>query len=163
MDEVISMKSREEVARNYVNKMPPAVSGRGGHNATYAAACKCVEFGLEESEAWEVMREFNARCSPQWTEKELGHKIADAYRRAKPMSNTYQKRQSGFTPPDKPTVFAPRVLSKRPPPEPVVYADLPVLEVWEYEDGYVFDLDYVSGGEAEAVVFSEFDYADLPA
>ena len=32
-------------ARAYVEKMPGAISGVGGHDATFAVACKLVEFG----------------------------------------------------------------------------------------------------------------------
>lgn len=66
--------------RNYVAKLPPAVSGDGGHPATFRAACECVRFGLGDGDALSVLREFNRRCQPPWTEKELAHKLADARR-----------------------------------------------------------------------------------
>jgi hypothetical protein len=63
----------------YLDKLPPAISGSGGHNATLRAACECVRFGLSEGEAWQALRWFNAhRCQPAWSEKELRHKLADA-------------------------------------------------------------------------------------
>lgn len=63
----------------YLDKLPSAISGSGGHNSTLRAACECVRFGLSEDEAWEAMSWFNQnRCSPVWGEKELRHKIADA-------------------------------------------------------------------------------------
>jgi hypothetical protein len=63
----------------YLDKLPPAISGSGGHNATLRAACECVRFGLSEGEAWQALQWFNAhRCQPAWSEKELRHKLADA-------------------------------------------------------------------------------------
>ena len=65
---------------NYVAKMPDAISGVGGHNATFAAACKCYEFGLTDAEAMEVMNRFNGSKTggEQWTEGELTHKLEGA-------------------------------------------------------------------------------------
>lgn len=71
-------------ARAYLDKLDPAISGSGGHNATFKAACKCVEFGLTEEEAFTLLRDFNARCQPPWSDKDLRHKIRDAYGRATP-------------------------------------------------------------------------------
>ena len=68
-------------ARTYLAKLPPAIAGSGGHAATFKAACVAVEFGLSESDAWNLLCEWNAtHCQPQWTEKELRHKLADARR-----------------------------------------------------------------------------------
>lgn len=66
-------------ARAYVAKMPPAIAGSRGHDATFAVARKLVaDFGLAESDAWSLLLEFNTRCLPPWTEKELAHKLASA-------------------------------------------------------------------------------------
>ncbi|HNQ90940.1 MAG TPA: primase C-terminal domain-containing protein [Verrucomicrobiota bacterium] len=65
-------------ARAYLAKLPPAVSGAGGHNATFRAACWLVRFGLSDAEAIELLREYNSRCSPPWTEAELRHKLQNA-------------------------------------------------------------------------------------
>ena len=62
----------------YLGKLPPAVSGSGGHNATLRAACECVRYGLADGEAMQALREYNRRCSPPWTERELAHKLASA-------------------------------------------------------------------------------------
>lgn len=68
-------------ARAYLAKLPPAIAGSGGHAATFKAACVAVEFGLNESDAWELLCEWNAtHCQPHWTENELRHKLADARR-----------------------------------------------------------------------------------
>jgi hypothetical protein len=68
-----------ERAARYVAKMPESVSGQHGHDRCFAVACRLViDFNLPESEAWPILREFNSRCVPPWTEKELAHKLADA-------------------------------------------------------------------------------------
>lgn len=68
-----------ERARRYVAAMPPAVSGSGGHDATYAAACSLVKgFGLSVAESRPLLQEFNSRCDPPWSERELEHKLLEA-------------------------------------------------------------------------------------
>lgn len=66
-------------AEAYLAKTPPAVSGQGGHNATFHAAMVAVEgFDLSEADALQVLSIWNARCSPPWSDRELTHKIQDA-------------------------------------------------------------------------------------
>src|SRR5713226_2411180 len=68
-------------ARAYLAKLPPAVSGSGGHPVTFRAACECVRFGLSDSDAITLLREWNGtHCKPPWKEKELAHKLNDARR-----------------------------------------------------------------------------------
>ena len=64
----------------YVSKLPDAISGSGGHNATLRAACECFRFGLSEAEAWDVMSHFNSTKTggELWTESELRHKLTSA-------------------------------------------------------------------------------------
>lgn len=70
-----------ERARKYVEKMDAAVSGEGGHNKTYAVACVLVKgFELSTAQALDILKDYNARCDPPWTEHELQHKIDDASR-----------------------------------------------------------------------------------
>ena len=68
-----------ERARAYVDRMPPAIAGSGGHDRTFAV-CKAIvhDFALSDADAWAVLSEYNARCLPPWSEKELRHKLADA-------------------------------------------------------------------------------------
>ncbi len=74
----------ERRAVAYVAEMPAAVSGNGGHNATYAAATALVHgFGIPPDRALELLLEhYNPRCQPPWSEKELRHKVQDAAARA---------------------------------------------------------------------------------
>lgn len=69
-----------ERARRYLAKLPPAISGQGGHDATFHAACTLViGFGLERYQALAQLRDWNeSHCQPPWTERELEHKVDDA-------------------------------------------------------------------------------------
>lgn len=70
-----------ERARRYVDSCPAAVSGAGGHGATFRVACALVHgFALGEGEALAVMMEFNQRCLPKWSEHDLRHKLNSAAR-----------------------------------------------------------------------------------
>jgi hypothetical protein len=73
-----------ERARAYVAKMPGAVSGDGGHDATFSTACKIVSFGLSWDDAWTLLRDYNSRCEPMWSESQLRHKLEDAFRCVRP-------------------------------------------------------------------------------
>jgi hypothetical protein len=67
-------------ALRYLEKLPAAISGTGGHDATFrAAACLVHGFALSESDALAVLRRWNdSHCSPPWSEAELRHKIKSA-------------------------------------------------------------------------------------
>ena len=68
-----------ERARKYVATMPGAVSGSGGHNATFSVACRLVKgFALTTDQALDVLSEWNATCLPPWSEHELRHKVESA-------------------------------------------------------------------------------------
>lgn len=68
-----------ERARAYMLTVDPAVSGAGGHNTTFRAACALVlGFGLDPETAFPLLAEWNERCDPPWTEKELEHKLRSA-------------------------------------------------------------------------------------
>jgi len=66
-------------ARRYVAAMPPAIAWQGGHPALYAVATVLSHgFEFDEGTAFELLNEFNARCVPAWSEKELRHKLNEA-------------------------------------------------------------------------------------
>lgn len=84
----------ERQARNYLRKMGPAIEGAGGDDATYRAACIVArDFGLPESQALEVLREWNATCSPPWDDEDLQAKLKHALRYGK---NEFGCRRSAF-------------------------------------------------------------------
>jgi hypothetical protein len=73
-----------ERARAYVAKMPPAIAGQGGHDATWSVARKCAQdFGLSGDQTLDILREFNTRCDPPWSDHELAHKAKDAAEKAR--------------------------------------------------------------------------------
>ena len=67
-------------AAAYLDRIPPAISGSGGHSQTYAAATAMVHgFGLDPEAAFSLLLDrYNPRCEPPWSEKELRHKVSDA-------------------------------------------------------------------------------------
>ena len=68
-----------ERATRYVAKMDAALSGSGGHDATFAVAVALVHgFALSEAEASSIMAEYNCRCSPPWSERDLAYKLRSA-------------------------------------------------------------------------------------
>jgi hypothetical protein len=66
-------------ARKYLAKVPPAVSGQGGHDHSFYVACQLVKgFALDRDSALQLLREWNQTCQPPWSDRELEHKIDDA-------------------------------------------------------------------------------------
>jgi hypothetical protein len=64
-------------ARAYLAKIPGAISGSHGHTATFnAVASVLIGFDLSEADALELIAsDYNPRCDPPWSERELEHKI----------------------------------------------------------------------------------------
>lgn len=71
-------------AKAYLASIPGAVSGQGGHDQTWAAAQALVRgFDLSEQDALDLLvTDYNHRCDPQWSQRELRHKVADAAERS---------------------------------------------------------------------------------
>lgn len=67
-------------ARKYLAKMEPSIQGQKGSDRAYAAACAMIlGFELSVDDAYRLLcNDFNPRCEPAWSEKELRHKIDDA-------------------------------------------------------------------------------------
>jgi hypothetical protein len=76
---------RVERAARYVAEMPPAISGAGGHAATFRVALALVRgFALPDDEALRLLVEqFNPRCQPPWSAWELRHKVRSAATRGR--------------------------------------------------------------------------------
>lgn len=73
------MDSLEDRVCKYLARVPPSVSGQGGHSQTFSAACSLVNgFALDRAQALSFLSLYNARCVPPWSEKELEHKIDSA-------------------------------------------------------------------------------------
>lgn len=72
-DDALSM------ARRYMLTVDPAISGQGGHDKTFYAACRLVQgFNLSPEQAFPILAEWNESCSPPWSERELLHKLNSA-------------------------------------------------------------------------------------
>ena len=69
-------------ARAYLAKCDPAISGSHGHDQTYLVALRLVRgFGLDVDTAYALMRaEYNPRCRPPWSERDLRRKVEQASR-----------------------------------------------------------------------------------
>lgn len=68
-----------ERARRYVATMDAAVSGAGGHDATFKVACALIHgFALSVEQARPLLEEYNQRCNPPWSASELQHKLVSA-------------------------------------------------------------------------------------
>jgi hypothetical protein len=67
-------------AAAYLGTMEPAISGAGGHPACFRAACAMAwGFDLCESDVLSLLKsDYNDRCKPPWSDKELEHKARDA-------------------------------------------------------------------------------------
>lgn len=66
-------------ASAYLAKLPPAVSGQGGHGRAFHAACVLVKgFGLTVDQARPLLEDWNRTCVPPWSAAELEHKLKSA-------------------------------------------------------------------------------------
>ena len=69
----------EEQAKKYLDAIPPAISGQGGHNQTLNAARALVKgFKLPSSVAMQLLEQWNLGCQPPWSQRELIHKLNEA-------------------------------------------------------------------------------------
>ena len=66
-------------ARAYMAQVPPAIEGKGGDQQTFKVACTLVRgFDLSDAEVRDVLHDWNARCVPPWTARDLDDKLAGA-------------------------------------------------------------------------------------
>jgi hypothetical protein len=70
-----------ERARAFLQCVDPAVAGQQGDLRTFRVCCRIVRgFDLSDDEAVRALSEWNARCEPPWTERELRQKVMNARR-----------------------------------------------------------------------------------
>lgn len=66
-------------ARKYLAKCDPAIQGSGGRTVTFMTAQRLVRgFTLSVEDAFVLMSEWNQRCSPPWSDRELRIKCEEA-------------------------------------------------------------------------------------
>lgn len=70
-----------ERARRYLAALPPAIAGQHGDAATFRACCRLVRgFLLPDVDALALIKDWNRRCEPPWSERELEDKVRRARR-----------------------------------------------------------------------------------
>lgn len=124
-------------ARLYLSRADPAIEGQGGSQTCFRVACALVHgFSLTDDEAMEAISDWNATCSPPWSDKELRHKLSDARKHndhTKPRGHLLVEEGQ----PARPTP-ATRLLSQPAkqgePDEPAVPMPADVLMVQEYPE-----------------------------
>jgi KaiC/GvpD/RAD55 family RecA-like ATPase len=74
----------EDRARKYIAKMDPGIAGSGGHDSTWRVAVALAQgFELSEEDTFQILkRDYNPRCSPPWSDRELRHKARQAVERS---------------------------------------------------------------------------------
>ncbi len=84
-----------ERASRYLATMPPSISGAHGHDALYRAALALHGFGLAEGAALALLRaEFNPRCKPTWSERDLTRKAREVARSRFPAGYLLEGRRA---------------------------------------------------------------------
>ena len=77
--DVLDVKAASLALRDF----PGAIEGDGGDLQTLKAALMCRDFGLNQSEVYELLwNEYNSRCSPPWSQKDLKNKVENAFKYA---------------------------------------------------------------------------------
>jgi hypothetical protein len=70
-----------ERACRFLRSVEPAVAGQCGDLRTFRVCCRVVRgFALSDDEAFSVLREWNARCEPPWSDRDLQEKVQNARR-----------------------------------------------------------------------------------
>jgi hypothetical protein len=66
-------------ARRYLARTGPAISGQHGDLLTFRMCCRLVRgFALSDDEALSILRDWNARCEPPWSDEDLLAKLKHA-------------------------------------------------------------------------------------
>jgi hypothetical protein len=61
--------------------LPPAIAGQHGDLHTFRVCCRLVRgFAMPHADALSLLAEWNARCEPPWSERELTEKVRRARR-----------------------------------------------------------------------------------
>jgi len=84
-------------ARRYLEALPPAVAGEHGDAQTFRVCCRLVRgFALSDVDAASVISEWNARCRPPWSDRELMDKLSRARRYGRePIGGLLETGQGG--------------------------------------------------------------------
>jgi hypothetical protein len=87
---------KEDRIAKYLEAIPGAIAGAGGHKQTFKAACSLYNgWALTEEETLAWLKVYNAKCNPLWTDKELEHKAKDVARAKHNKPRGYLLGESG--------------------------------------------------------------------
>lgn len=101
-----------------LDAVKPAVSGQGGHDATFGAFCYFRKHCRTEKEWEELCSEYNTKkCSPPWNKVELEHKIKDARAREKLGDYRTRMERDGYVQRPAPSIL-PVIRNPAPTPLP---------------------------------------------
>lgn len=77
----VNVRDRVERARAFLRRVDPAITGQQGDRRTFRVCCRVVRgFALSDDEALVALADWNARCEPPWTERDLRQKVTNARR-----------------------------------------------------------------------------------
>ena len=77
----VSRPDRVERAHHYLAAVPPAIAGQHGDLLTFRVCCRLVRgFALTDADAVRVLSDWNERCQPPWSDRELRDKVRRARR-----------------------------------------------------------------------------------
>jgi predicted P-loop ATPase len=65
--------------KRLLTNIPPAVQGNNGDQATYNVCCLGKDYGISPDVFFELLCEWNEKCSPPWSLEELKTKMLNAY------------------------------------------------------------------------------------
>jgi hypothetical protein len=126
--------------RAYLEKLPPAISGSGGHVATLKAANVLVlGFGLSIDDAWPYLEEYNRRCEPPWNRKELEHKLDEANANKKDLVRGYLLDAPLLEPTSKPRTSKPKEITEEEKIKRWTYAVKTRLNGWVADPADVWE------------------------
>lgn len=79
VDDIPAQASVVDRARRWLSCVEPAISGQGGRKQTWKACCGLVrDFALSESQAWNLLVEWNQLCDPPWEHTALMRELRGA-------------------------------------------------------------------------------------
>jgi hypothetical protein len=96
----VDERSAMDRARRYLERVPPAIAGQHGDAHTFRVCCRLVRgFALGNDQALCAISDWNTRCQPPWSERELVDKLRRARRYGREpiggmLSNESQSRPS---------------------------------------------------------------------
>jgi Bifunctional DNA primase/polymerase, N-terminal/AAA domain len=111
-------------ARAYVAKMSASVQGQNGSGDAFAVARKCLQdFLLSDADTWQLLNEWNQRCQPPWSTKELAHKLKDARDKARVSRPIQDRPRPNSAPTPTPTPTPPPLESPTEPKALIEFID----------------------------------------